>query len=324
MATHSALRYPSSRVLLPRTRLAYVHLRNLLNDAKRDRSARVSGYVAVWLPDELVLLYLRAGELVNATIRDASGPRAIGLSSALDRVPHEPEYGEVCFHEADEEQLAAMFAAQCTPPLGWPSSVAIGDPAALFPHLMAATFDGFLEIIADDSVNYLMFRNGAVARAFLATPHHGTVVDRVAKLFAREGRIGELRLQRWAPPAPLPVQAPPALVQAYRDLAIGIVHRLVEAGRGSAPAIAEHARANLVAAHPVLEAFTVSDRPARDPVADTAELTTAMAAWIRDLLWAAVDHTETSPDGLLRELTWERRHMYQSAGLYEQLPWKVL
>ena len=29
-----------SRVLLPRTRLAYVHLRNLLTDAKRDRAAR--------------------------------------------------------------------------------------------------------------------------------------------------------------------------------------------------------------------------------------------------------------------------------------------
>ena len=46
----AGLRFPHSRVMLPRTRLAYVHLRNLLTDAKRDRSARLSGYVAVWLP----------------------------------------------------------------------------------------------------------------------------------------------------------------------------------------------------------------------------------------------------------------------------------
>ena len=51
--TPAALRFPSTRVLLPRTRLAYIHLRNLLNDAKRDRAARISGYVAVSLPDEL-------------------------------------------------------------------------------------------------------------------------------------------------------------------------------------------------------------------------------------------------------------------------------
>ena len=37
-STVAGLRYPHTRVLLPRTRLAYVHLRNLLTDAKRDRS----------------------------------------------------------------------------------------------------------------------------------------------------------------------------------------------------------------------------------------------------------------------------------------------
>ena len=54
----AALRFPHERVLLPRTKLAYVHLRNLLTDAKRDRAARVYGYVAIWLPEELVILYL--------------------------------------------------------------------------------------------------------------------------------------------------------------------------------------------------------------------------------------------------------------------------
>ena len=47
----ASLRYPHERVLLARTKLAYVHLRNLISDAKRDRAARVFGYVAIWLPD---------------------------------------------------------------------------------------------------------------------------------------------------------------------------------------------------------------------------------------------------------------------------------
>ena len=55
-ANLAGVRYPYTRVLLHRTRLAYAHLRNLLSDAKRDRVARVSGYVAIWLADELVLL----------------------------------------------------------------------------------------------------------------------------------------------------------------------------------------------------------------------------------------------------------------------------
>src|SRR5881275_1478735 len=108
----AALRYPYARVLLPRTRLAYVHLRNLLTDAKRDRAARISGYVAISLPEELVTLYLLKGELVNATTRGARGNRALPIASALEAVPPEPEYGEICFNEADEEQLGCMFATQ--------------------------------------------------------------------------------------------------------------------------------------------------------------------------------------------------------------------
>jgi hypothetical protein len=60
----AGLRFPYTRVMLARTRLAYVHLPNLLSDAKRDRSARLSGYVAVWLPEEFVVLYLLDGEVV--------------------------------------------------------------------------------------------------------------------------------------------------------------------------------------------------------------------------------------------------------------------
>ena len=323
-ASPTNLRFPYSRVLLPRTRLAYVHLRNLLTDAKRDRAARISGYVAVSLPEELVTLYLVGGEVANATVRDARGTRAVAIATALERVPSEPEYGDVCFHEADLEQLACMFATQSTPADLWPTGMAAQDPAALFPYLMSTVFDGVLEIVANDHVNYLSFKNGSVARAFLASSHHGTIVDRVAKLFARESRSGDLRVERWGVPGPLPVQAPPGLVQAYRELTSALVQRLIDHGRDSAPVIAEHARLNLLAAHPTLDGFAVSDRPTKEPIADTAELTESVAAWIREVMWAAVDHDVVAPEVLLRELTWDRRHMFQSAGLYDHLPWKVM
>jgi hypothetical protein len=324
MPSPTALRFPFSRVLLPRTRLAYIHLRNLLTDAKRDRAARISGYVAISLPDELVILYLLRGEVANATVRDARGSQAIAIASAIDKVPHEPEYGEIYFHEADVEQLACMFAAEATPPEPWPEGMVAQDASALFPYLLSITFDGVVEIVANEFVNYLVFKNGGVARAFLSSAHHGTVVDRVSKLFAREGRIGDLSVSRWGVPRPLPVQAPPALVQAYRDLTSTLVQRLVDQGRESAPAIAEHARQNLVGAHPVLDGFSYAGRPTREPLADTAGLTSAVAAWIRDVMFAAVDPDALSPDAFLRELTWDRRHMFQSAGLFDQIPWKVM
>src|SRR5688572_8174096 len=133
----AGLRFPHSRVMLPRTRLAYVHLRNLLTDAKRDRSARLSGYVAIWLPEEFLVPYLQHGEVANASVLDAKGSRAIAISSALGQVPSEPEYGEICFHEAEDDQLASMFLAQTLQPDPWPGELNVKDPAALFPFLMS-------------------------------------------------------------------------------------------------------------------------------------------------------------------------------------------
>ena len=319
----AGLRFPYTRVLLPRTRLAYVHLHNLLTDAKRDRSARLSGYVAIWLPEEFLVLYLQHGEVANATVADAKGARAISISTALERVPSEPEYGEICFHEADDDQLASMFLAQTTAPDPWPKELNVRDPAALFPFLMSVMFDGFVEIVSEDTVNYLLFRAGAVDRAFLSFAATGSIIERVAKLFADSG-VGGGNFKRWPALQPLPVQAPPALIQAYRELSNALVKRLVKAGRDSAPAIAEQARQNLTKTHPELECFSIGKAPTREPIADTAKITAAVSSWLTELMWAAADHVGAPPADLLKELTWERRHMFQSAGFYEKLPWKVL
>ena len=298
----------------------------------RDRGARVSGYVAIWLPEEMLVLYMQGGELINATTCDAKGSRAVSIARALERVPPEPEYGEICFCAAEEEQLDCMFATQTQPSVNWPERLAITDPAVLFPYLGATTFDGLIEVMFTDSVNYLVFVNGMVERSYIAGDGHGhghthsthTTNDKIARLFTH-ARPGELKIRRWSAIPQLGIQAPPALVQAYKDLASGLIASLVKGGRASAPAIAEQARQALLDTYPVLDGIALTDRPARgDVVVDTQTLTLGIAAWVREVMWTAVDHTAMAPEQLLRDLTWERRHMFQSAGLYEQIPWKVL
>jgi hypothetical protein len=322
-ANATGLRYPALSVHLPRTRLAYVHLRNLLTDAKRDRAARVSGYVAIWLPDEFLVLYLQRGELVNACEHDGERFRPVAIGAAVEKVPGEPEYGEICFHEAEDEQLACMFTTQSLEPEPWPAELRSSDPMSLFPYLMATTFDGLVEITAEGAVNYLVFHNGQVVRAYLSNSQTGTLVERVGRLFERERLALHVAVRRWGVPAPLPVQAPTGLVRAYRDLTTSLVLRLVADGRESAPAIAEHARVTLVSAHPALEGFSFNGRPPRAVVADGEALTAAVAAFINELLWAAGDQVGSGPAEILRELTHERRHLFQSAGLFDKMSWKL-
>ena len=83
----ASLRFPRDRVLLPRTRLAYVHLRNLFTDAMRDRSALVFGYVCVWLPDEFLLFYMQEGEVVNVTASpDGQRFHAVAIADAIAKL----------------------------------------------------------------------------------------------------------------------------------------------------------------------------------------------------------------------------------------------
>jgi hypothetical protein len=313
---HTApLRFPRQRVLLARTRLAYVHLRNLLTDAKRDRAARVYGYVAIWLPEELLLLFLQEGDVVNAT-NTVDGVRwaGVAIKEALARVPNAAEYGEVLFHEAPDEQLACMHHAQLAPPVPWPSDADAARPAALGAHLAATMFDGVVEVQRDHAVSYLLYHHGLPRRVY---SHDGVPAgpDAAAAALLADGA----RIRRFAVPPPLPVQAAPPLIEAYRVLVRTLVARLTADGADGAPAVAEQARRTRALAHPVLAHLALGDA-GPDPVTTTAELTAAVAAWITDLLWSTAS---AEPEAVLREVTRDRRHLFHSAGLFAALPWTV-
>jgi hypothetical protein len=321
----ATLHYPHYRVLLSRTRLAYVHLRNLLTDAKRDRAAKVYGFVAVWLPEELLLLYLQEGEVVNATATlDGVQFRPLSIAEAVAMVPSAAEFGEICFYEADDEQLATMYWSQVLEPAAWPSELNVHDAAAVYAFLNATMHDGVVEVRAEDGgVNYGVVRNGNIVRGFFADAGLATAEARLTALLAG-GRIAERKKTRlWSVPQPLPVQAPPAMIQAYRDLMASIVKRLVDGGIAGAPSVAEHARNMLLDRHPCLEFFSLTHPHPRDPVTETPALSRAMGAWIGELLWTVVPQDGTTPEQLISELARERRHMFQSAGLFDALPWKV-
>ena len=322
------MRFPCERVLLARTKLAYVHVQNLLTDAKRDRAARVFGYVAIWLPEEFLVLYIRAGEVVNAMALDDEGYRALSIADAIELVPAEPELGEICFHEASDRQLACMHYSQMEEPTAWPSELDPTDPEALFAHLGATTFDGMLEVVDDGAINYVLLRDGLVERCFLAcgaAKSDEPEVLRARRPFSESAHRDKLGVFRWPIPPALPVQANPGLIQAYRDLTLALVEKLVEAGNPGAPTVAEYAREALVPDHPCLKAYSGLPEMIAlyDPVVDADALTTGIAQWVKEIILAAVDLDTTRPEQILRSVTHERRHVFQSAGFFQKLPWPI-
>lgn len=319
-------------MLLHRTRLAYVHVRHLLTDAKRDRAARVFGYVGVWLPEEFLLLYLQEGELVNAT-RSSDGVRfqQIALADAVARVPMQAEFGDICFHEADDEQLAMMFQAQLLPPLSWPAELSTLDADAVLAYLHATMHDGTLEVRVGDDASYASVRFGRLVRGYFTNAESTDAEANLRRQLASSHAVREIRLFPVA--RPLPSQAAPSLVQAYRDLVQTAVARLEASGCADAPAIAERVRLALVQEHPALAQFGLAQlgrdhltsAPAErtDPVQDARDVTAAIGAWLTSLLGDAAPTHGLQAPAVIASLTRERRHSFHSAGFFETLPWPV-
>src|SRR5437773_1225936 len=109
------LQFPQAGQLIHRTRLAFIHLDNLLTFAKRDRDGRVDGFISAYLPDECLLLFFRKGEAVNAASLHTAGRQVITITEALRRMHAEVERGELSYCIAPMEQLAWMYQG-CSAP----------------------------------------------------------------------------------------------------------------------------------------------------------------------------------------------------------------
>jgi len=321
-ALAARLRYPHARVLLGRTKLAYVHLRNLLSDAKRDRTARVAGYVAIWLPEEFLVLFLREGEVVNAIRSTQRGNEAIAISSAIGHVPAEPEFGEIAFYEAPVDLLVCMYRTMLAPSDPWPAGFAAADPRVLFPHLRDEQFSGVVEVVNRDTSNYLVLRGGLIEEAFVVDDNGSGRTEQLARVFGPASSRPKARVSAWRGPLHMPTQAPAALVAAYREL---IERMYLELGSYGVPvpsAVGERVRDALLPRFPALSRFA-SGAKSEDPSEDGQEVTAGVAAWVTDTTREALDGDEEAARRVVKEAARERRHMLHAAGFLSALPWEL-
>ena len=321
-APAAQLRYPYGRVLLGRTKLAYIHLRNLISDAKRDRTARVAGYVAIWLPEEFIVLFLREGEVINAISATPKGSEPIAIASALARVPPEPEFGEIAFYEAPTELLACLYHTLAHPSAPWPEEFVAGDPRVLFPHLRSAKFSGVVEVVNRDTANYLLLHDGLIEQTYVADDTGGGRTEQLTRIFGPASPRPKSRVRAWPGPLELPAQAPAALVSAYRELIERLYMELGSYGVPVPSAVGERVRDALVQRHPSLRRFAAGAKP-EDPSDEGAEVTAAVAAWVTETIREALDGDEEAARSVVKAAARERRHTLHAAGFLSALPWEL-
>jgi hypothetical protein len=319
------LTFPQVNRLIHRTRLAFIHLDNLLAFAKRDRDGRVDGYITAHLPDECLLLLFRKGEAVNAASLHTSGRQVITITEALKRMRADVERGELAYCAAPMEQLAWMYQSCAVPVQA--RAVDATNPGTLFPALQEERATAVLELISDGRVSYLRFEAGQfVGGYYCDKPDAMTVAKFLESQFERgpDGAGPALSGVVFPAVAELPQQAPNALINTYRELYWRIVDEVEKEFPGEGRRRAQKVTAGVMDGHKAI-ALLSAPRGAETPdaVVQPEELSGALTDWSLQLLQGVEVMMPGTAPKILREATREHRYVLQSTGYYGGLPWQV-
>jgi hypothetical protein len=319
------LAFPSSRVQIQRTRLAFIHLDNLLHFAKIDRDGRVDGYVAAYLPDEVALLFFKRGEIITAATFTEGGRSVVPIDSVLRNMRKEVERGELAFCDAPMEQLAWMYQSCATPPE--PKFVDAKDPGTLFPALQHEQFSGVLELIANGRVSYFRFEVGRFINGYFSGKSpETTIAQHVESLFrpAPDGAMPDVAAAVFHSEGQLPEQASSAMLQSYREL----FWRLLAVAEQQVPGEGQQRGLKVRDAlakgsGPLGVIGAPLDQELPEVVAGPEQLTESLAAWARQLLQQLEIIAPGVAPVIVREATHEHRFVLQKVGFYQALPWTV-
>jgi hypothetical protein len=319
------LNFPSSQVLMARTRVPYVDLDGLIAFSKRDRDGKVDAYLAAFLPDEVALVYFLGGDAVNATLLTPIGRFSVPIAQALHNVRAEAERAEIAFHRAPHQQLATMYASCTQPPLDPPLEARSAE--TLFQALLERRFSGTLELISNGRVNYAQVTEGQVASGHFSDVRTDEAPGPyLARLFTSvpPDPLPKVVVCAYPGLTELPLQATPAMVAMFRAYYWCLTDLIERERAGEGGKRAERARQRLLPQVPVLQAFGgVRDADAGDPLTEPAVLSEALAAWTRDLLGELEVIDPGCAPRMVRDATRDNRFAFGTVGFFERLPWRI-
>lgn len=319
--------FPYDVAYLPRTKLSYINLPRVLNDGKRDRSARVSGFVVIRLGEICDLIFLNDGEPFNAA-RIRGGQRSpVSITEVLRRTTLEIERGEngtVGYYGATEAQLRAMLATLLFRPVSLGTELDAALPDRLFSALRERRFSGVMELRGGAAHHFLSFEDGEYRGGYFAGRQEGVSAGEFLGSLFRSG-AGELSVELYPPVDQLPLQASPGQLNLFRRVVQRATAELqVHSGNDAGREAAHAARARVAEQHPCVAAF----RWARDgwslsdAVVEPQALTAGVAAWMTELFAPRAD-AALDPAEILARITRDDRYVLAGLGFFRRLPWPV-
>lgn len=161
------IHFPIIKVNLKKADIRLVNIGKLLSDAKSDRSSKADGIITCSYYEHIDILFLLAGEPVNAVRILPSRYRfSVSINEVITRAKS-AEFGHVSLYHTDKEVLFLLFNGAINSPLfyNFPSRLLRLKDFVKF--LIHQKVTGVLEFCTKDELNFITFESGSPRRIFL-------------------------------------------------------------------------------------------------------------------------------------------------------------
>jgi hypothetical protein len=205
------MKFPRGRALLENARLEFLNLENVLSASKRERAHRISGYISIFYPDTVELIFLKEGEPFNAARISQTERKIVPINEVVEKAKKATS-GVLSEYATDEILVNLMISSIILKPRMEDVDLSRLQPKIFIDKLKTTKFNGFIWVRAGIEESFIHFEEGDIKAIYVAGSAKKLESSEAANFLMKPkiniaifDHVEELTI----------VQAPPAQVSMY-------------------------------------------------------------------------------------------------------------
>ncbi len=163
------MKLPKEREIIPIAPLKYIDLEAIFNHYLTERLAKINGYISVTYPDEQAFLFLKKGELFSSGRITGNEFQKTSMMSVLKKMKSfqkKEEAASLSFCEMDENLFKCLLNKFYVEPKYRNLNTKFTDVKKLFDTILKMKYNGFIEFIYKNSINFIIVENGELSHVY--------------------------------------------------------------------------------------------------------------------------------------------------------------
>jgi len=203
---------PKGKTILENVKVQFVNFDNIINQAKKAREGRLTGYIQIVYPDKSHFLFFKNGNVINAGVLKKEGGKILPIKDVIETAK-KSELGIVNIYDMPFELLFMIISSIKEKPLFKDKLVSGVNIGEFLDKLSQIKFSGFLVLKDGIKFTFVKYTDGLPSKIYIAGKGGTNVsIDVLKELMKKESEHFLLSAYQGSEEVE---QAHPALISLY-------------------------------------------------------------------------------------------------------------